>query len=1270
LQTTPRKNADAVDMEDAHGGSLIGKTPGTAGRPRVRRFFTDGAEDQAPGGGGVPLTPETNRGASGTSRAPNSGPSPADNGNGNGNQRRRKPDAVDDAKVALDALGVEPDKKEDYKTWLEHQKAKWVVIRCKRKRKRCEDEAAAARVAGATPGLGRSQRPRLLGPGGLGAFAETKEKVLARSAWQVISLEPEQDLSSGAPKPGRFAAWLMCEGTMYRVTLRMDRKLAVATRAPDREGDLGVGGKKRVVATLPRGARANHVYEVVMDEKLFVSGLEVMDLLTDPNVLGVFERHVPLIEAAIQKLGCVSLMNETQRQLTKATNFAAPQNGEYPGDALDSRATAEFGYLPLASAAGGPGTAENANSTVQGLLRHVTVYHCGGKDKGVFVLHTPFSNKGLMVIVAPGALTANGRVRESAKEVTSRLLEKLHKRSVLGAGGDTETQGDGTETQGMSLDLDDDLEGDDLEGTDGGAAAAEGGAAAALASGPSTSKWTVHYARRDANAGSILSKALSLYLESNKGPCVCLLEASTGVAYDAFVADDDDGGDTNAQSHSSTTREGVSGRFTKMVPALARVPVVCVPSNPGDDTVITKALGWQVGAAATSVTRVLAHTEWLSQRVAISRYAHIPIGNLKQDWCLHVADTFFARALRDDGQLLWTGVAGAPDLGGGVGDGAVGLDDALATARAEVITPGAYRSVCVELKAHHLAVCAIANAHLLNDLERGALLGYEDTSVNTKKKGGVAGASTSRGGHEAASAFSVLRKLVNDWLVDATERRNGHADQLLGQLRRWLLSDDSQLREPALRHLVELCVKKTFTLLLAEIKKLGATVIHADAQRIVICTGKTRLSSASAFIEGIRGSLRRRELFSWLELEPTKQWHSLLFRGPFDYGGLIAAELPGAEKWAGHDTQGPDDFELDGDVVGATQVQDAQDALDMHWNIASFLPESLREHFEVIVSEFLFKPFKRERGGGDDDDDENDDDAAVALDEEGDEALEQHPSGYKNGTKHQADLGHDEHGVPLAREALALAEEQRAAWLGGQVEGYFSQRILRLVGEIQKHLGPGGGGGGGGNKETPPEHAFPTPPGSHLSDHLRGSPALAFVKTLCAVLSLDQSVVGPVALLRKNALKLLRVPEYAPEASFREPCVTFVLRDAVCGYCGDCRDVDLCRDPRLVEDGTWECTACACPYDTRWIESALVGRVNEKLRLTQTQDLRCVRDGAIKVGRLASRCTCGGLFKCVEHKVSAADDLNVMKSIAQQHGFEVLKDVVEWVSEMSPNLLD
>jgi DNA polymerase epsilon subunit 1 len=277
---------------------------------------------------------------------------------------------------------------------------------------------------------------------------------------------------------------------------------------------------------------------------------------------------------------------------------------------------------------------------------------------------------------------------------------------------------------------------------------------------------------------------------------------------------------------------------------------------------------------------------------------------------------------------------------------------------------------------------------------------------------------------------------------------------------------------------------------------------------------------------------------------------------------------------------------------------------------------------------------------------------AVALEDEGDDALEASKS----------DDLKKELQPPIGREAAAAAEEERAAWLAGQVEGYFSQRVLRLVGEIQKHLGPGSA------TRLNPEHLFPDPPGAHLSESVRGTPALAFVKTLCAVLGLDTSVAGPVALLRKNALKLLRVPEYSPEATFREPCVTLTLRDVVCEHCGDCRDVDLCRDERVVEDGAFECAACDRAYDMNWIESTLVRRVNERLRNTQTQDLICARDGAVKVGRLASRCGCGGLFTCVERKRNAADDLRVMRSIARKHGFEVLEEVVAWVDERSPNL--
>ena len=1051
----------------------------------------------------------------------------------------------------------------------------------------------------------------------MGAFVESRERTLATSAWQLVQIEP------AAAGPGHFTAWVLAAGTIHSVPIKVSRRLAVAMRSPDREGDLGLGGKKRVSAILPRGAKAEHVYEVKMEESEFASGLEVMDLLANPNVVGVFERHVPLLEAAVQKIGCVASLRRGESRVDGGTV------SEYDLDQLEMRTTAECGYVPLAR--------PDASQAVRGMMRHVSLYRAGDKGKGVYALHTPATGAGVLVVVEPGAV-GNGRRNQGVREVTVPAMDRAWRAAqarVEADGDDAATRADGAN-----------------DGVD----------------------WIVEYVKDDASAGAAVSRHLQAYLEDPKGPAVCVVEAPVDSGVDAV-----DG---------SIRREGVAGRLGAIIPALARLPVVHVPANAAD-TASMPAIGWQTNAAKTACARLAAHGDWLAERVAISRYAHIPVGNLGQDWCLHTADTFFARALRDSSQLLWTGPGGVPDLGGGSGDGALsGLDDTLQTTRAEVNNPGAYRCVCVELRAHHLAVCAIANAHLLNDLEQGALLGYEQNTVGSGKDKGDSGV---RGGHEAAAAFRTLRTLVNNWLVDATERRNPYADALLGQLRRWLLSAFSTLREPALRHLVELCMKKVFTLLLAEVNKLGATVVHADMQTITIATGKNRLASAAAFVDGLRASLRRRELFSWLELEPSRQWHSLLFRGPYDYGGLLASALPGAKQWSGHDTLGPDDFELDPVATRAAGVAEAAEALDMHWNIASFLPESIREHFEVIVSEFIFRPWKRDFGGGlEDERDEvedvdglddgegNDAKARVpppldteGLEHEGDEALDEclldatPPQAREAG---QTGPGQEENEplparTPLAgREAAEAAEEERAAWLAGQVGGYFSQRILRLVGEINRVLGPGTA------RHLGPQHRFPTPPGAHLPKELRGSPALAFVKTLCAALSLDTSVEGPVSLLRKNALKLLRVPEYAPQAEFREPCVTFVMRDAVCNYCSACADLDLCRDERLVEDANWDCAACGNPYDPQWIEGTLVAHVNERVRQAQLQDLRCTRDRRIKVSHLAARCACGGLYGCVEDAAATADDLRVMHDIARHHDFKVLRDVVEWVVRASPNL--
>ena len=101
---------------------------------------------------------------------------------------------MDVAREALEALGDAPDKRVDYAGWLQHCKAKWRLQRATRKRRRLEEEKALAAASGAivgamTPGRGMRTGPRLLGPGGLGAFVESRERTLQNAPWQLVQVE-------------------------------------------------------------------------------------------------------------------------------------------------------------------------------------------------------------------------------------------------------------------------------------------------------------------------------------------------------------------------------------------------------------------------------------------------------------------------------------------------------------------------------------------------------------------------------------------------------------------------------------------------------------------------------------------------------------------------------------------------------------------------------------------------------------------------------------------------------------------------------------------------------------------------------------------------------------------------------------------------------------------------------------------------------------------------------------------------------------------------
>ncbi|KAF5727520.1 DNA polymerase epsilon catalytic subunit A [Tripterygium wilfordii] len=361
------------------------------------------------------------------------------------------------------------------------------------------------------------------------------------------------------------------------------------------------------------------------------------------------------------------------------------------------------------------------------------------------------------------------------------------------------------------------------------------------------------------------------------------------------------------------------------VRALDDFPCLKIPSNARDNHY--QVLGWQQVAAKIAMQRCAASSQWLNERISLSRYAHVPLGNFELDWLIFTADVFFSRALRDQQQVLWISDNGVPDLGVTNEEDTCFADEV----HQPVLTyPGAYRRVTVELKIHHLAVNALLKSNQVNEMERGALLGF-DQEVNT----GAFNLDEQCGFDEAtcsAPAFRVLKQLIQRCLADAVTLGNVFADAILQHLYRWLCSPHSKLHDQALHRLLHKVMQKVFALLLAELRKLGAKVIFANFSKVIIDTGKSDIAAAKAYCDSLVKALQTRELFEWIELEPLNFWHSLLFMDQYNYGGI-----PVRADEMSHD-------ESQVDIVSS-------------WNIADYLPKKIQDHFVYIVSQFLYIPW-------------------------------------------------------------------------------------------------------------------------------------------------------------------------------------------------------------------------------------------------------------------------------------------------------------------------
>ncbi|KAF5383469.1 hypothetical protein D9757_006181 [Collybiopsis confluens] len=295
-------------------------------------------------------------------------------------------------------------------------------------------------------------------------------------------------------------------------------------------------------------------------------------------------------------------------------------------------------------------------------------------------------------------------------------------------------------------------------------------------------------------------------------------------------------------------------------------------------------------------------------------------------------------------------------------------------------------------------------------------------------------------------------------------------------------------------------------------------------------------------------------------------------------------------------------------------------SIEMRFNIAEFLPRPSQQEFASLVQYFIVSLFKIRQ----------------KTNESSRVPLRPLPNGeLPDATQRE----------PQMKQELENIQQFIARKL--------TRRVLRSVGNIQERYREAMM-----NDETAAEWDFPVLPGSYL--HM-SNPPLEFAKFICAVFQLAKEYHVELGLVKRNALDLIGVKEFASEALFRNPCEPLKLFNVPCKHCDALKDFDFCRDPELLpspgETGPpkWACRVCRGEYDRTLIEFTLVRMVWTMERNFAGQDLKCSKCNQIQGDYVSRWCHCSGSYQLTLGKAEVRRKLKTVVNVAIVHGLNRLK---------------
>jgi DNA polymerase epsilon subunit 1 len=147
--------------------------------------------------------------------------------------------------------------------------------------------------------------------------------------------------------------------------------------------------------------------------------------------------------------------------------------------------------------------------------------------------------------------------------------------------------------------------------------------------------------------------------------------------------------------------------------------------------------------------------------------------------------------------------------------------------------------------------------------------------------------------------------MVSGWLEDVIKSNNPFADTLIQNVhrqnknrkkinllfRRWLCLESSKLYDPFLNKILAKLMKMVFGYLLNKLKSLGASIIFANTNKLIISTGKDNFAAAENYTNFILTTVVSYPLFTYLNLNISRYWKILLFKDNFNYAGIIENEV-------------------------------------------------------------------------------------------------------------------------------------------------------------------------------------------------------------------------------------------------------------------------------------------------------------------------------------------------------------------------------------------